>query len=120
MGISVSDAVRMLLGRVVAEKALPFDVKIPNATTVKAMRAADRGGKGSGWGPRVRCSRIRAFDRCETWDAEPSPARREAATGSTFATTCPLFAPAIYLGIYLTAIDRAACLNMDNRYRHTI
>lgn len=32
---------RMLLVRVVAEKALPFDVKIPNATTVKAMRAAD-------------------------------------------------------------------------------
>jgi antitoxin component of RelBE/YafQ-DinJ toxin-antitoxin module len=24
-------------------KALPFDVKVPNATTVKAMRAADRG-----------------------------------------------------------------------------
>ena len=43
MGISVSDAVRMLLVRVAAEKALPFDVKIPNATTVKAMRAADKG-----------------------------------------------------------------------------
>ena len=38
MGISVSDAVR-----VAAEKALPFDVKVPNATTVKAIRAADRG-----------------------------------------------------------------------------
>ena len=45
MGISVSDAVRMLLVRVAAERALPFEVKIPNATTVKAMRAAD-GGKG--------------------------------------------------------------------------
>ena len=43
MGMSVSDAVRMLLVRVAAEKALPFEVKIPNATTVKAMRAADRG-----------------------------------------------------------------------------
>jgi DNA-damage-inducible protein J len=43
MGISVSGAVRMLLVRVAAEKALPFDVKIPNATTVKAMRAADKG-----------------------------------------------------------------------------
>ena len=29
LGISVSDAVRMLLGRVAAEKALPFDVKVP-------------------------------------------------------------------------------------------
>jgi len=43
MGISVSDAVRMLLVRVAAEKSLPFDVKVPNATTVKAMRAADAG-----------------------------------------------------------------------------
>ncbi len=43
MGISVSDAVRMLLVRVAAEKALPFDVKAPNRTTIKAMRATDRG-----------------------------------------------------------------------------
>jgi len=43
MGISVSDAVRMLLVRVAAEKALPFDVKLPNTTTVRAMRAADWG-----------------------------------------------------------------------------
>jgi DNA-damage-inducible protein J len=43
MGISVSDAVRMLLVRVAAEKALPFDIKIPNATTIKAMKAVDRG-----------------------------------------------------------------------------
>jgi len=43
MGMSVSDAVRMLLVRVAAEKALPFDVKVPNATTVKAMQALDRG-----------------------------------------------------------------------------
>jgi DNA-damage-inducible protein J len=43
MGLSVSDAVRVLLVRVAAEKALPFDVKVPNATTVKALQAADRG-----------------------------------------------------------------------------
>ena len=43
MGISMSDAMRMLLLRVAAEKALPFDVKVPNATTVKAMRAAEQG-----------------------------------------------------------------------------
>ena len=42
MGISVSDAVRMMLVRVAAEKALPFAVKVPNATTVKAMQAADK------------------------------------------------------------------------------
>jgi DNA-damage-inducible protein J len=43
MGMSVSDAVRMLLVRVAAEKALPFEIRVPNATTQKAMRAADRG-----------------------------------------------------------------------------
>ncbi len=43
MGMSVSDAVRMMLVRVAAEKALPFEVRVPNATTVKAMQAADRG-----------------------------------------------------------------------------
>ena len=43
MGISISDAVRMLLVRVAAENALPFEVKIPNATTVKALRATDNG-----------------------------------------------------------------------------
>ena len=42
MGISVSGAVRMVLVRVAAEKALPFDVRVPNAATVKAMRAADK------------------------------------------------------------------------------
>ena len=43
MGMSVSDAVRMMLVRVAVEKALPFEVRVPNATTVKAMRATDRG-----------------------------------------------------------------------------
>ena len=43
MGMSVSDAVRILLVRVAAEKALPFDVKVPNITTRRAMKAADRG-----------------------------------------------------------------------------
>jgi len=43
MGLSVSDAIRLLLVRVAAEKALPFDVRVPNATTLKAMRAANKG-----------------------------------------------------------------------------
>lgn len=42
MGISVSDAVRMMLVRVADEKALPFEVRVPNSVTVKAMRAADK------------------------------------------------------------------------------
>lgn len=43
MGMSISDAVRMLLVRVAAEKALPFEVKVPNAITQRAMRSADQG-----------------------------------------------------------------------------
>jgi DNA-damage-inducible protein J len=43
MGLSVSDAVRVLLTRVAAEKALPFDVRVPNATTVAAIREARSG-----------------------------------------------------------------------------
>jgi DNA-damage-inducible protein J len=43
MGLSVSDAVRVLLTRVATEKALPFEVRVPNATTVAAMQEARRG-----------------------------------------------------------------------------
>ncbi len=41
MGISVSDAVRIMLIRI-AEEALPFEVRVPNTTTVKAMQSADK------------------------------------------------------------------------------
>ncbi len=44
MGLTVSDAIRMLLIRVAKEKALPFDVRIPNAATVAAIEEARRGG----------------------------------------------------------------------------
>ncbi|WP_158914020.1 type II toxin-antitoxin system RelB/DinJ family antitoxin [Caulobacter sp. S45] len=43
MGLTVSDAIRMLLVRVASEKALPFDVRTPNATTRAALDAAERG-----------------------------------------------------------------------------
>lgn len=41
MGLSVSDAVRVFLKRVVAEQAMPFDVRVPNAETRAAMAEAD-------------------------------------------------------------------------------
>jgi DNA-damage-inducible protein J len=44
MGLSVSDAVRVLLTRVAAENALPFEVKVPNVETAAAIRAARQGG----------------------------------------------------------------------------
>jgi DNA-damage-inducible protein J len=43
MGLSLSDAFRLLLRRVAVEKALPFDPLVPNAETVEAMKAARRG-----------------------------------------------------------------------------
>ena len=41
MGLSISDAVRVLLMRVVAEKQMPFALKVPNAETRVAMTEAD-------------------------------------------------------------------------------
>lgn len=43
MGLTVSDAVRILLIRIAAEKALPFDVRVPNRETVAAIEAGERG-----------------------------------------------------------------------------
>ena len=45
MGLTVSDAFRIMLTRVAREKALPFEPLIPNEKTIKAMRQA-RSGKG--------------------------------------------------------------------------
>ena len=41
MGLSVSDAVRVFLMRVVADKQMPFALKVPNAETRAAMVEAD-------------------------------------------------------------------------------
>jgi DNA-damage-inducible protein J len=41
MGLSVSDAVRVFLMRVVADKQMPFRLKVPNVETRTAMDEAD-------------------------------------------------------------------------------
>lgn len=38
MGLSLSDAVRLLLKRVASEQAWPLELKVPNAVTQAAMR----------------------------------------------------------------------------------
>jgi len=38
MGLSVSDAVRIFLKRVVNDQAFPLELKVPNATTMAAMK----------------------------------------------------------------------------------
>jgi DNA-damage-inducible protein J len=43
MGLSVSDAIRLLMLRIADEKRLPFAVRVPNATTVKAMEELEAG-----------------------------------------------------------------------------
>lgn len=43
MGLTVSDAFRMLLIRIAHEKALPFAPLIPNAKTIKALKASIKG-----------------------------------------------------------------------------
>lgn len=43
MGLSLSDAIRMMLVRVAAERALPFEARLPNRETRDAMAAAEHG-----------------------------------------------------------------------------
>jgi DNA-damage-inducible protein J len=43
MGLTVSDAFRILLTRIAREKALPFEPLVPNAETIAAMQEARRG-----------------------------------------------------------------------------
>jgi len=43
MGLSVSDAFRIMLTRVAREKALPFEPLVPNTETIEAMKEARRG-----------------------------------------------------------------------------
>jgi DNA-damage-inducible protein J len=57
MGLSMSDAIRLMLVRVAEEKALPFDVYEPNEETIAAMEEAKRGG-------------LRSFDSVEDLLAE--------------------------------------------------
>lgn len=43
MGLTISDAFRMMLTRIATEKALPFNPLIPNERTIEAMKAARAG-----------------------------------------------------------------------------
>lgn len=43
MGLSISDAIRLLMVRVADEKCLPFEVKAPNAITKKAIQELEAG-----------------------------------------------------------------------------
>lgn len=43
MGLSVSDAIRILMLRIADEERMPFDVMVPTSATAKAMQELDEG-----------------------------------------------------------------------------
>jgi DNA-damage-inducible protein J len=43
MGLTVSDAFRIMITRIAKEKALPFEPLVPNAETIEAMKEARAG-----------------------------------------------------------------------------
>jgi DNA-damage-inducible protein J len=43
MGLTVSDAFRIMITRIAREKALPFEPLVPNAKTIEAMKEARAG-----------------------------------------------------------------------------
>ena len=43
MGLSISDAIRLLMLRIADERRLPFEVKVPNAATRKAIAELEAG-----------------------------------------------------------------------------
>jgi DNA-damage-inducible protein J len=43
IGLTVSDAFRLLMIRIAKDKALPFEPLVPNAETIEAMKAARHG-----------------------------------------------------------------------------
>ena len=52
MGLTLSDAFRIMLTRIAREKALPFEPLVPNETTIAAMREA-------------RAGKLKSFDSIE-------------------------------------------------------
>lgn len=43
MGLTISDAFRMMVKRIATEQALPFDPLVPNKETISAMQDARKG-----------------------------------------------------------------------------
>lgn len=43
MGLTVSDVVRIALTKIAKEKALPFEMRVPNAVTAATLAKSERG-----------------------------------------------------------------------------
>lgn len=44
MGLTISDAVRILLTRINSEQRFPFEIKVPNTITIQAIGELESGG----------------------------------------------------------------------------
>lgn len=44
IGLSVSDAIRLTMMRIAEEKTLPFELHVPNAETIAAIKELEAGG----------------------------------------------------------------------------
>jgi DNA-damage-inducible protein J len=62
IGLTVSDAFRLMMVRIAKERALPFQPLIPNDETIEAMKAARRGELETADSPRKLLDRLNADD----------------------------------------------------------
>jgi len=71
MGLTVSDTFRLLMVRIAADKALPFEPLVPNPETIEAMKAARRGEVTRAGSPEELLQSLNAGDEL----LRPHPAR---------------------------------------------
>ena len=62
IGLTVSDAFRLMMVRIARERALPFQPLIPNDETIEAMKAARRGELETADSPENLLDRLNADD----------------------------------------------------------
>jgi len=62
IGLTVSDAFRLMMVRIAKEQALPFQPLIPNDETIEAMKAARRGELETADSPQNLLDRLNADD----------------------------------------------------------
>ncbi len=62
IGLTVSDAFRLMMVRIATERALPFQPLIPNDETIDAMKAARRGELTTAGTPENLLNRLNADD----------------------------------------------------------
>ena len=105
MGLTVSDAVRILLTRIASEKALPFEVRVPNRDTIAAMlNVAD-----SAFQPRLQAQAV-GVGKLESTFSLPAhalgnrPERIEAALGPARRSG---LLPAFPLGSEMDEVEQA-------------